>query len=161
MPLREGYDLEALDDPLPGALSWLEFIQGKAGKIGNKLSEWWSAKQAARQAHNRETLDRALTAARSVLFICHGNINRSAFAERKLRALLGNRDLRIASAGFLPGAGRSTGPLSRAVAGRLGVDLEDHRSAVLSRHLLREFDVTFYMEPAIYGPSENWIANPP
>lgn len=146
--LREGYDLETLDDPLPAALGWLEFLRDKSGKVGRKLAEWRCAMQAARQVRDRETLDRSLAAARSVLFLCHGNINRSAFAEKKLRALLGQRELRIASAGFLPGEGRRPGTLSRTVASHLGVDLADHRSAVLTRPMLREFDLIFYMEPA-------------
>lgn len=145
---REGYDLETWDDPLPAAIAWLELARDKLGKIRRKMQEWWCAKQAARQARDRQGLDRALASARSVLFVCHGNVNRSAFAEKKLRALLGNRQLRIASAGFLPRAGRPSGSVSRVEAQRLGVDLGAHRSTVLTRRLLRQFDLIFYMEPA-------------
>jgi len=145
---REGYDLEALDDPLPAALAWLELLRDKVGKLQQRWEAWRWARQSARQAKNREGLDRALATARSVLFVCHGNINRSPFAEKKLRALLDERDLTIASAGLLPAAGRPTGNISRTVAAQLGVDLAGHRSAPLTAAQLDAFDLVFYMEPS-------------
>ncbi len=145
---REGFDLESWDDPLPAAVAWLELARDKFGKVGRAVAEWWARTQTARQAGDRGGLDRALAAARSVLFVCHGNINRSAFAEQKLRALPAARNLILASAGFLPRAGRPTGPVSLEVAGRFGVDLAHHRSTVLTPELLRQFDLIFYMEPA-------------
>lgn len=146
---RESYDLEAADDPIPAAVAWLELARDKAGKLCRQVAEWSAARAAARQAIDRPALLRALAAARSVLFVCLGNINRSAFAEKKLLGLLGGAaGLRVSSAGLIPEAGRPTGETSRAVAAELGVQLIGHRSATLTPALLDEFDLVFYMEPA-------------
>jgi predicted ATP-grasp superfamily ATP-dependent carboligase/protein-tyrosine-phosphatase len=143
---REGHDLEALDDPLPAAIAWLEMLQDKATKLQQRWQTWRCQRQAARRARDRQGLQHALATARSVLFVCHGNINRSAFAEKKLRELLGDRPVTIASAGLLPEAGRATGIVSRTVAAELGIDLARHRSVVLTAGQLDAFDLVFYME---------------
>lgn len=68
-----------------------------------------------------------------VLFVCHGNICRSPYAEAAFRAALPTwlRGMRIMSAGFI-GAGRPVPPEALTVAARLGVDLGPHRSASLA-----------------------------
>jgi len=68
-----------------------------------------------------------------ILFVCHGNICRSPYAEAAFRAALPTwlRGMRIMSAGFI-GAGRPVPPEALTVAARLGVDLGPHRSASLA-----------------------------
>lgn len=146
---REGYDLEAADDPLPAAVAWLDLARTMGHKLCRRMADWSEAQAATRQALDRPALLRAVSAAGSVLFVCHGNINRSAFAEKKLLGLLGGTArLRVASAGLIPEAGRPTGATSHAVAAELGVQLSGHRSTALTPELLEQFDLVFYMEPA-------------
>lgn len=85
-----------------------------------------------------------------VLFVCHGNICRSPYAEHALI-----RDLSAAdregwtadSAGFvLPG--RASPPEARAVAARRGLDLEAHRSRLLTRELVGASDLVYVMSAA-------------
>ena len=80
--------------------------------------------------------------ARSLLFVCLGNICRSPFAEQlALRELPADR--RASSAGHYPDTGRRTPPGAVAVARRFGVDLRPHRSRFLSRKLLERADAVF------------------
>ena len=97
---------------------------------------------------------RALRAIRSagspsrILFVCHGNICRSPYAEGALR-----RDLpesleswiQCRSAGFI-GPNRSSPPEALEVAAERSVDLSEHRSRLLESALVRSADLVFVMD---------------
>lgn len=89
-----------------------------------------------------EAAIRAWSDARSLLFVCLGNICRSPFAERLALSQL-PADRRAASAGHYPDPGRRSPLDAIAVADGFGVDLRPHRSRVLSRALLEEADAVF------------------
>jgi protein-tyrosine-phosphatase/predicted ATP-grasp superfamily ATP-dependent carboligase len=151
---REGYDLESLSDPLPAVFGWLDFTAEIARGLRRRLHDWWYERRtrqlwAAVRAAKPALLQR-LRQARSVLFVCLGNINRSAVAEKHLAALLAGtgRPIRVASAGLLRASGRTTGPVSLSVARELGIDLAEHRSQELTVELLDQFDLIVPMEPA-------------
>ncbi len=95
---------------------------------------------ARRELHEHAV--RAWSEARSMLFVCLGNICRSPFAER-LAALRLPADRRASSAGHYPDTGRRTPPGALRVARGYGVDLRDHRSRFLSRKLLEQADAVF------------------
>jgi protein-tyrosine-phosphatase/predicted ATP-grasp superfamily ATP-dependent carboligase len=149
---RERYDLESLADPLPGFLSWIwlaRYLTAGAWRWLGRRWEGWRFRRRAEQFRSSHSAAAArLSGVRSVLFVCHGNINRSAVAEQALRQRCRARGwaLRVASAGLLPQAGRSTGPVSREVAASLGVDLAEHRSTPLTAELLRDSDLVLVME---------------
>ena len=82
-----------------------------------------------------------------ILFVCSGNICRSAYAAAKLKQLSENRKLKIASAGTLQIVGRKAAPDMIDTARENGVDLEDHRSSALTRILIDSADIIFAMEP--------------
>jgi protein-tyrosine-phosphatase/predicted ATP-grasp superfamily ATP-dependent carboligase len=150
---REGYDLESLSDPLPAVAGWLSLAGEVFHGVGRRASVWWHGRQARRRClavrQQRPEVWERLRRARSVLFVCLGNINRSAFATAALSARLGDAALpRVRSAGLLPEGGRSTGPVSLEAARALGVDLTEHRSTPLARQLLDESDVVLAMEAA-------------
>lgn len=73
-------------------------------------------------------------------------------AEGILRALLEKQGLggtvEVRSAGTWAGAGTAASTNAVVVAGRRGVRIENHRSAVLSPALIREADLILTMEPA-------------
>lgn len=84
-----------------------------------------------------------------VLFVCHGNICRSPYAAG--RHLLGARErgrraVEVASAGFL-GPDRRSPPVAREVAAERGVDLEAHRSRLVTAELVAWADLAVVMEP--------------
>jgi protein-tyrosine-phosphatase len=69
-----------------------------------------------------------------VLFVCQGNICRSAYAATALRIRMPDEKLvQIDSAGMMPRPGRPTPELGLAAAARNGIDLRSHRSAWMTR----------------------------
>jgi protein-tyrosine-phosphatase len=90
-----------------------------------------------------EDATRAWADARSLLFVCMGNICRSPFAER-LALLQLPADHRASSAGHFPDPGRRPPRQAvRAARRGFGVDLRGHRSRVLSRELVDAADAVF------------------
>lgn len=91
----------------------------------------------------------ALPPPRSILVVCLGNICRSPYAEYRLTeelARAGLADVQVVSAGFiLPG--RPSPEAARRVAARRGIDLEDHRSRVVTPSMAREADLALVMAP--------------
>jgi protein-tyrosine phosphatase len=86
-----------------------------------------------------------------VLVICYGNIYRSAFLGRYLGdALQGIAEVR--SAGFHPKTGRPCPERHIAAANRLGVNLQEHRSALVSKEDLEWADTILLMD------RHNWAA---
>ncbi|HEX7120395.1 MAG TPA: hypothetical protein VF212_16495 [Longimicrobiales bacterium] len=97
---------------------------------------------------------RARAVPRSVLFICHGNIIRSPFAERLAAtalppALRGRVDL--GSAGFV-GPGRPSPRAAVEAAARWGVDLSAHRSRRVTVEDLRRAELVVVVEPRQLRP---------
>jgi protein-tyrosine-phosphatase len=84
----------------------------------------------------------------ALLFVCHGNICRSPFAQELLLARLPPglaRRVRVLSAGFI-GANRPSPPEALSTALRWGVDLTAHRSRVLAPEGVAGADVVFVMD---------------
>jgi protein-tyrosine phosphatase len=85
-----------------------------------------------------------------VLFVCHGNIYRSPYAEHAFRAALpeAHRDgIHALSAGFA-GPGRPTPEAAVEFAASRGVDLTAHRSAPLTAPTIAAASLIVVMEPA-------------
>jgi protein-tyrosine-phosphatase len=100
----------------------------------------------ARRALARRRL-RSLRSPRSVLFVCHGNICRSPYAEQVLRRanLMQGRNTVISSAGFV-GPDRPSPPEAVTAAAARGVDLTGHRSRLMRLGELRATDLVVVME---------------
>ena len=100
--------------------------------------------------------------------MCHGNICRSPYAEHALlrEMAAARRDgWTAASAGFVQ-PGRPSPVEARTVAARRGLDLEAHRSRLLTRELVAACDLVYVMSAAqrrslldLYGgePARVWI----
>lgn len=83
-----------------------------------------------------------------ILFVCHGNICRSPYAERAARrqlppSLRGRIEFR--SAGFI-GPDRPSPPAALQVARERSLDLENHRSRLLEPEVVRSVDLVFVMD---------------
>lgn len=96
---------------------------------------------AGRRRRARERLARA--AVDRVLFVCHGNICRSPFAEHAARARLGDA-IHVSSAGFI-GPGRPSPTEAITAARELGVDLTAHRSTLLTAAAARAANLVVVM----------------
>ena len=85
-----------------------------------------------------------------VLFVCHGNICRSPYAEGALRARLGTGAasvIQVRSVGFI-GPDRPSPRFAIEEAAARGVDLRHHRASTISLHDVRTAEVVCVMEPA-------------
>lgn len=80
----------------------------------------------------------------SVLFVCLGNICRSPYAERRLRAELNGHVPKVLSAGFIR-PGRPSPDTALRIAGDRGIDLAGHRSRLVSKEALEHADIVFVM----------------
>lgn len=79
------------------------------------------------------------------VFICHGNINRSAYAAAAFaRALPAHVTMHVSSMGFI-GPGRPASELAQLVAGRRGIALDTHRSRLLDASELKQTDLIVVM----------------
>lgn len=112
-----------------------EFVPGplKSGlkhlvRLPDRLLHPWRRRRA------RERLAEVAPEARSVLFVCYGNICRSPFAARAFEARVTEplrSRLRVRSTGFYPEEGRSPPREAVRAAAKLDVDVSGHRSRSL------------------------------
>ena len=106
------------------------------------------ARRLATRSFDRASRTRAIgTNVRSIVFVCHGNIMRSAFAAALLRQELGaDAPVRIASAGMRAKEGRPADPRAVAAAEELGVSLVDHRAQRMTAALVKDADLIVVMD---------------
>lgn len=94
-----------------------------------------------------ERLLRRLRDARRILFVCHGNVIRSAFAAHYLSsATTGAAGPVISSAGLHADVGGTANPRAVDRARRWRVDLREHRTTPLSEEAIVSADVILAME---------------
>jgi protein-tyrosine-phosphatase/predicted ATP-grasp superfamily ATP-dependent carboligase len=145
--LRERSDTLALDDPSP---AWGELSQIVRRKFFAACRKASSAVRLSRPSRRwiQWRLQRRLRRAGRVLFVCKGNVCRSPFAEGVARAHL--HLVEVASAGYLPPAGRRPPEHALAAAAAAGFDLSRHRSQVLTQELAGRADVIFVFDEENY-----------
>ena len=92
----------------------------------------------------------AAPSARSFLFVCSGNMMRSAMAEFAMRQLLRDADLedqvRIVSAGLHASPGGGAHPWAHQVSAEVGISLADHRAKLVTREMVEQADGIFAMD---------------
>jgi predicted ATP-grasp superfamily ATP-dependent carboligase/protein-tyrosine-phosphatase len=97
----------------------------------------------------RRRTQRFLPTARSILFVCHGNLIRSPMAKALLTEKLKHnrtKGVRIASAGLHASPRQHADPRAQTVASEFGICLTDHRSQRVTAKLIDEADVIFVMD---------------
>jgi protein-tyrosine-phosphatase/predicted ATP-grasp superfamily ATP-dependent carboligase len=82
--------------------------------------------------------------ARSVAFVCKGNICRSSFAEKVFQKTFS--EVHTASFGFISIEGRSSPDEAVQAARELGVDLSTHQSKKLTREIIANSDIIFIFD---------------
>jgi len=92
------------------------------------------------------------TAARSFVFVCFGNIMRSAMAEFLMRKAINENapeeieKVRIVSAGLHANPGREAHPWMQEAAAELGISLASHRAKLLTREMVDAANAIFAMD---------------
>lgn len=87
--------------------------------------------------------------ARSLLFVCYGNIMRSPMAEmlmRKSLAAVNLSQVQVTSAGLQAVPGNAAHPRAIAAAEELGISLSEHRARLLTDKQVAEADAIFAMD---------------
>jgi protein-tyrosine phosphatase len=85
--------------------------------------------------------------ARSLLFVCYGNIMRSPMCEALMRrAVTGSEGFRIASAGLSATPARPAHPWAVEAAREFGIRLENHRARMLDVEMVEKADAVLVMD---------------
>jgi protein-tyrosine phosphatase len=90
---------------------------------------------------------------RRLVFVCHGNICRSAFADVAAQTM----GLRTASFGLSTDAGRPAYPLTVSVARQMGIDMAGHRAVEVKDFVPQPGDLVLAME----ARQLRWLAKNP
>ncbi len=143
---RHRFDVQQWRDPRPGIEDMRRSIVHYSERIAHLLSERRLLRRQ-RAAWQKGLLARRLHEGSRLLFLCYGNINRSAVAEMLARERLPAR-FTLESAGFHPQAGRPADPVMVEVAARHGHDLSGSRSRQLSAEMVDRAHLILAMEPA-------------
>lgn len=143
------FDVQQWRDPLPGLVDLRDILAGHVARIGRLLrNQTLLRRQAAAWRGGRVAAQ--LRGAQRILFICYGNINRSALAERYLHTINPRSAVAVMSAGFHEPEGREADPMMVEVAGQHGVDMLGWASKTLTREMVESSDVIFVMELTHY-----------
>jgi protein-tyrosine-phosphatase len=87
--------------------------------------------------------------ARTIIFVCFGNIMRSPMCEALLKRMLregSDRRFVVTSAGLHALPGREAHPWAIAAGQTLGISLQDHRARLLSTEMVDSADLIFAMD---------------
>jgi predicted ATP-grasp superfamily ATP-dependent carboligase/protein-tyrosine-phosphatase len=156
-------------DPMPALLDWRGAIRYAMGAVLAGIIQQAKHTIAEYRYHGRRyssvalrlnlqyflglrraRFPRDLSAVHSVLFVCHGNIIRSAMGEALLRKYLqsspGQPAIDVASAGLTDQPQERADSRSRAIAGEFGVSLEHHRPQRLTPQLIDQADLILIMD---------------
>lgn len=127
--------------------------------VREHLRELRTLSSDERRVHLGETLRRLVRrdpllpsgtdASASILFVCYGNIIRSALAEalfRRHSAAVAAGGVRVRSAGLAAKPGREADARAVAAGRAMGVDLEAHRAQPLTQQLVDDADVIYVMD---------------
>lgn len=139
------FDVQNWRDPWPGLVDLARIADGQWRRLAGKLAQRRRTHQERRHtAALRQRWANAPAPAR-VLFLCYGNINRSALAQAHAQAHL-PAPARFQSAGFHAPQGRPADPVMVEVARGLGLALDGWQSRTLTAEMVQRADLILAME---------------
>lgn len=144
---RHHFDVQSLRDPWPGLVDLWRIGRRQGQRVGALLHQRRSLARARSAARPGGAGRRRMAQAGQVLFLCYGNINRSALAQAYAQARHAGR-YQFRSAGFHAAGGRPADPVMIEVAAGAGINLADWRSCTLTETMVSQADVIFAMELA-------------
>jgi protein-tyrosine-phosphatase len=144
---RHHFDVQSLSDPWPGLVDLWRIVRRQVQRVAAVLRRRRRLRAECRAARPGGPGRSMLTRAGKVLFLCYGNINRSALAQAHAEARHGGRFVYL-SAGFHAQEGRSADPSMVDAAARHGIDLRSWRSRTLTAQMVEQADVILVMELA-------------
>lgn len=148
-PTRHFFDVQQWRDPLPGVVDLVVLFKHYVKRIRGIVGDKYLLRRHG-SITMRNALVEKLREANTVLFVCYGNINRSALAQVLAEAGLGPSRIRFQSAGFHREDNRPADPNMIRVARSRGFDMTGCRSKVLDKPKVDSADVIFVMEGQQY-----------
>jgi protein-tyrosine-phosphatase/predicted ATP-grasp superfamily ATP-dependent carboligase len=145
--LRERVDTLTLDDPAPALEEVWQLLGRLASGLRRALSNAVLPEPLVRRRLARRAM-RAARSARSILFVCKGNVCRSPFAAALAQGR--GRFEYVGSAGYYPLEGRRPPENAIRAAAPFGADLETHRSRRLTLAAVRDADAIFVFDRENY-----------
>ena len=139
------FDVQSLGDPLPGLVDLYRIGLSQISRITGTLRHHYLIRKLSSPAE-RQRIQHALTSAHRILFVCYGNINRSALAEALATHETAEQNIEFRSAGFHPVEGRPADSTMQQIAASRGIDLSSSSSTILDADLAGWADVIFVME---------------
>ena len=145
---KEKNDTFVVDDILPGIMEVFKMIKLASNAAIDKIVLIAISNKILRSLYATKIQNR-FKEAKSVLFVCKGNICRSPFAEEYAKTVF--PDLKISSVGYYPIENRP--PVMEAVstASQFDVDLSGHYSRILSSADVDSFDIIFIFDSENYS----------
>ena len=147
--LRHRFDIQSFSDPVPGLVELVQLVRSYADRLIDVLNSKWFLYRQSRRWRNGDAI-RRLRGARDLLFVCYGNINRSAVAEVYARKIVGEAGLTVDSAGFHGQGGRAPDEVMVGIAAAAGVKFNDFSSTTLTAEQVSRADVILVMEESHY-----------
>jgi len=139
------FDVQNWRDPWPGLVDLARIVSGQWQRLAGKLAQRHRSRQERQRAAALRQHWAAAPTPPRVLFLCYGNINRSALAQAHAQAQL-PAPSRFQSAGFHAPQGRPADPVMVDVARGLGLDLGGWQSRTLSAEMVQGADLILAME---------------
>lgn len=146
---RHRFDVQSWRDPIPGLVDLGRILSVYYSRIYRLLSHRVFLAQQ-RLAWRRGEVTDVLDRAGSMLFLCYGNINRSALADVMVRGYAQDAGIEVRSAGFHPESGRAADPVMVDLAAGFDLDMRSLRSDTVTADVLRDSDIIFVMEKRHY-----------
>lgn len=143
------FDVQSWRDPWPGLIDVSRIAENYFDRGLRYLRERRAMCIHQQAWHDKKTLER-LRSARQVLFICYGNINRSALAERYYNMVAPSTAVQVVSAGFHEEEGRPADPVMIEVAAEAGIDMRNWASKRVDQKLVSDSDIILVMEQRHY-----------
>lgn len=142
---RHRFDVQSLSDPWPGLVDLGRIARRQFARLHDRRRTHRRLHSALQQARSGSGTAAGVVNAKSLLFVCHGNINRSvvAHAQAQRRFPTG---VHLRSAGFHPQGDRPADPNMVRAAEAVGLDLTRWRSTVLDAAMIEGADLVFVME---------------
>jgi len=145
-PTKHFFDVQSFNDPIPGLLDLFNILK----KNTLRISELMSAKALVKYHGSKfvqKRLIKKVKQSNTILFLCYGNINRSALAEA-IAEQSGTKNTKVIfhSAGFHKHENRPADSNMVKVADSHGVNLKNSHSTALTTDIVNQSDLILAME---------------
>lgn len=144
-PTKHFFDVQSLSDPLPGLIDLWEILKQNTSRVYGLL-HFKALKYYHASSFMKKRLEQQVKKSNNILFLCYGNINRSALAEAIATQNSQSPEVTFVSAGFHLSENRPADPDMVKTASHHNIDLSHSRSLTINATLINQADIILAME---------------